>query len=442
VTGEVDITDVTIVAVAATLCGLFMTRVRQPAIVGYILAGVILGPSGLGLVTNRPAIALLAELGVIMLLYFVGMELSLRSFRHIWKLSIVTTLAQIAAAVGLMFIVAGLLSWPTSYAVLFGCVLALSSTAVAIKLLEDIDELRTRVGRIAVGVLIAQDLAVAPMLLVIAGFAGGDFESMAVIQVAIAIIILIAVILFLTRREKFSLPFAAYYLGRPDLAPLAALTLCFGFAAGAGLIGMSPAFGAFLAGLVVGNSAQRQDVHASAGPIQTVLLMVFFLTVGLLVDLRFMWENIGLLLLLWLFVTVFKTAFNSVILNLQGESWRTAFLSSLILAQLGEFSFVLGAAAIDHTVIDSSIYRMIVAVTVLSLVTSPLWLNAARTLTDRRAKRVKTAQGLLRFVYLRELELTRRTYTRFWETAFKLATWVQIRLDRRKKLRKARGRDA
>ncbi len=441
-TGEVDITDVTIVAVAATLCGLLMTRIRQPAIVGYILAGVILGPSGLGLVTNRPAIALLAELGVIMLLYFVGMELSLRSFRHIWRLSIVTTLAQIAAAVGLMFILAGLLSWPTSYAVLFGFVLALSSTAVAIKLLEDIDELRTRVGRIAVGVLIAQDLAVAPMLLVIAGFAGGDFEPMAVIQVAIAIVTLIAVILFLTRREKFSLPFARYYVGRPDLAPLAALTLCFGMAAGAGLIGMSPAFGAFLAGLVVGNSAQRQEVHSSAGPIQVVLLMIFFLTVGLLVDLRFMWENIGLVLLLWLFVTVFKTAFNAVILNLQGETWQSAFLSSVILAQLGEFSFVLGAAAIDHTVIDSSIYRMIVAVTVLSLVTSPLWLSAARTLTDRRAKRVKTPQGLLRFVYLRELELTKRVYRRFWETAFKLATWAQIRLDRRKKLRKARNRDA
>lgn len=430
---DVDITGVTIVAVAATICGLAMTRLRQPAIVGYILAGVILGPSGLGLVTNRPAIALLAELGVILLLYFVGMELSLRSFRHMWQLAILTATAQIAASVGLMIIIAGVFGWPTSYAILFGFVLALSSTAVAVKVLEDIDELRTRVGRITVGVLIAQDLAVAPMLLVISGLSGGDVEILVFGKVLAAIGILGAVILFLTRREKFSLPFAGSLFGKADLTPLVALTWCFGFAAIAGLLDFSPAFGAFLAGLMVGNSAQRQVVHETAGPVQAVLLMIFFLTVGLLLDVRFVWENLGLVFLLWLFVTVFKTAFNALILNLQGEAWRTAFLSSLVLAQLGEFSFVLGGAAIGSAVIDSSIYRMIVAVTVLSLMTSPVWIGAARKLTDRRTKRMRTVKSLVRFVYFRELQIGKWITLRFLEIAFMIATWIQIRLDRLKR---------
>jgi CPA2 family monovalent cation:H+ antiporter-2 len=405
---SLDLTAIAVVVTAATLCGTLIRRLGQPSIVGYIFAGILLGPSGLALISDRGQVGTLAELGVLMLLYFVGMELSLRSFRRSWRIAVFTALLQIVASVVLLLAFTRLFNWSASHAILFGFVLALSSTVVAIRMLEEVGELRTRVGRITVGVLVAQDLAVAPMLIVVDGMSGEAFQYSLVFKIVLSIGLLAAATLYLSRRRHVNLPLVAVTVGSVDLTPVAALTWCFGFAAIAGIMGLSPAFGAFFAGLLIGSSAQRHAVSETARPIQSVLLMVFFLSIGLLIDLQFLWENIGLVLMLWLFIVVFKTALNTGVLRFMGETWQRAFLSSLILAQIGEFSFVLGAAAIDRQVVDADIHRLIVAVTVVSLVTSPLWLNSARRLHHRAAQHPETLGALLRLVYFREWRLTRR----------------------------------
>ena len=164
---SIELTGLALVAAAATLCGMAMARLNQPAIVGYILAGVILGPSGLGLVGDRGQIAALAELGVLMLLYIIGMELSVRSFRRMWRVAVFSTGLQILVSLVAMLFLGYALGWPMTHVLLFAFVLALSSTAVAVKMMEDVGALRQRTGRIAVGVLIAQDLAVALMMIVL-----------------------------------------------------------------------------------------------------------------------------------------------------------------------------------------------------------------------------------------------------------------------------------
>ncbi|MBL4719739.1 MAG: cation:proton antiporter [Alphaproteobacteria bacterium] len=403
-----DLTGIAVVACAATLCGTLMRRFGQPAIAGYILAGILLGPSGIGLITDRTQVGFLAELGVLMLLYFVGMELSLRNFRRGWRIAVFTTVTQTVVSVVVLLAVTRFFDWPASHAVFFGFVLALSSTAVAIRMLEDVGELRTRVGRITVGILVAQDLAVAPMLLIVGALAGEGFQVAVIFKIIASIVFLTAATVYLSKRRRINLPFASTMVGGMDLTPVAALTWCFACAAVSGLLGLTPAFGAFIAGLIVNSSAQRQIVRESAHPIQSVLLMVFFLSIGLLIDLAFLWENLGLVLVLWFLVSVFKTALNTGILRFLGEPWRRAFLSSLILAQLGEFSFVLGAAAIDRGVIDSDIYKLVVAVTVLSLMTGPLWLASARRLHHRAAIRTEHLGDLLRLIYFKEWRFTRR----------------------------------
>ncbi|MFT6579834.1 MAG: cation:proton antiporter [Alphaproteobacteria bacterium] len=403
-----DLTGIALVACAATLCGTIMRRFGQPAIAGYILAGILLGPSGLGLIQDRTQVAALAELGVLMLLYFVGMELSLRNFRRGWRIAVFTTAMQTIVSVVILLAVTRFFDWPASHAIFFGFVLALSSTAVAIRMLEDVGELRTRVGRITVGILVAQDLAVAPMLLIVGALAGEGFNVAVIFKIVASITLLTVATVYLSRRRRINLPFSAAMVGGMDLTPVAALTWCFACAAVSGLLGLSPAFGAFIAGLIISSSAQRQAIRESAHPIQSVLLMVFFLSIGLLIDLTFLWENIGLVLVLWFLVSVFKTALNTAILRFMGEPWRRAFLSSLILAQLGEFSFVLGAAAIDRGVIGTDIYKLVVAVTVLSLMTGPLWLATARRLHHRAALRTDDLGDLLRLIYFREWRFTRR----------------------------------
>ncbi len=404
----VELTGIAVVAGAATLCGTLMTRLGQPAIVGYILAGILLGPSGLQLISDRTQVGALAELGVLMLLYFVGMELSLRNFRRAWRIAVFSALIQIGVSVGLVLAMTRFFDWPASHAVLFGFVLALSSTAVAIRMLDEIGELRTRVGRITVGILVAQDLAVAPMLFVVDALAGDSDASAVIFKISLTVALLVGATIFLSRSRRINLPLAAVTAGGMDLTPVAALTWCFAFAAIAGLIGLSPAFGAFFAGLLVSSSRQRLMVTESAHPIQSVLLMVFFLSIGLLIDLEFLWENIWAVILVWLFVAGFKTILNTIVLRFMGEPAQRAFLASLILAQIGEFSFVIGGAAIDRNVIDWEVHRMIVAVTVLSLVTSPLWLNTARRLHHRAAQRTVGLRQLLRLIFFREWRFTRR----------------------------------
>ena len=404
----VQLTGMAFVIVAATLCGMVMTRLKQPAIVGYILAGILLGPSGLSLVSDRAQVGALAELGVLMLLYFIGMELSLRSFRFTWRIGLFSTLIQVSVSIGAMLVVQRFLGWPLGYAVFLGFVLALSSTAVAVKMLDDVGQLRTRVGRTAISVLIAQDLAVAPMLLIIGGLSGGEFQISVVFKVAVSIGLLMAVTSFFSRRRRINLLPFKLVVGNVDLLPLAAIGWCFGFAALGGITGLSPAYGAFFAGLLVGNSAQRRDVKRVAQPVQSILLMVFFLSIGMLIDLAYLWANLGLVLGLWFFVAVFKTGLNVIILQFMGEPPQRAFMTSLSLAQVGEFSFVLGAAALNHAVITADIHRLMVAVTVVSLVTSPLWMHSARRLHDRAAEKARTPMALLKILYVREWRLTLR----------------------------------
>jgi CPA2 family monovalent cation:H+ antiporter-2 len=393
------LTALAIVVLAALACGMGMTRFKQPAVVGYILAGVILGPSMLGLVRNRESVQFLAELGVLMLLFLVGMELSIKSFKTVWRLATWTTLAQIGGSLGIMLILAPLFGWPLGVAVLFAFVIALSSTAVAIKMLEDSGELKTPAGEITVSILIAQDLAVVPMMIVVGAWSGDGFGIGGAFRVLLAIGFLAGLIYFLSRRDEVRLPFAAVFERSADLRALAGIVFCFGAAAISGLLGLSPAYGAFVAGVLIGNSAAREQMIHAAAPIQSILMMVFFLSIGLLLDLGFIWDNLGVVLVMLVAVTLGKSGFNILTLRLLGQPWPRAAIAGVMLAQIGEFSFLLAAIAIGGGLIGPYGHGLIVSTTVLSLALSPFWLETARRLHRIGLLGVTSQRELLRLLY-------------------------------------------
>ena len=292
-----ELLPLAIVVLVALSCGILLTRLKQPAVVGYILAGFVLGPSGLELVENEASIGLLAELGVLLLLYVIGMELSLRTFRRIWKIAITTVVLQTLGAILMVWMISLYVdNWPFTAVLLLAFVLALSSTAVAVKMLEDIGELRTRAGRITVGILIAQDLAVVPIILLLDVAAIGKFDAVAVGRILLSVGLLLALIMFLSRRKRLNIPILNITQGHSDLTPLLGLVCCFGAATASALLGLSPAYGAFLAGLTLGNSNLRVGMLNMVMPIQSILMMVFFLSIGLLIDLSLIWNNIGVIL--------------------------------------------------------------------------------------------------------------------------------------------------
>jgi len=404
-----DLTGVAVVALAALLGGVLLERLRQPAFVGYIFAGLLLGPTALGLVSNREQIDTIADFGVLMLLFVIGLELPLRLFVRLWRISLIATALQIASGVGVALLVKELTGWSTGMAVLLGFVVALSSTAVAIKLVEDAGEMKTRPGRIAVGVLIAQDLAFVPMILVLGMFAIDRPRSEGFVTLAGAVLVMGWLIWHLAKGGKIPIPFVRDASRHVDLTPISALAMCFGAAAVSGFLGLTPAYGAFLGGLVLGNAGgDRHAILRAARPIQSVLMMAFFLSIGLLIDLEFIWDNLGAVLVLLFLVTVFKTGANTAIFRLLGQSWPQAFLLAVVLAQVGEFSFLLARNGLDLKLIGAYEMRLVVAVTVLSLALSPIWVVTARRLHAMTEGGVLGIADLLGQVYRPEAEFVAR----------------------------------
>ena len=435
-----DLTGMTVVALAALVFGIALERLRQPALVGYILAGVALGPVGLGLV-DEESVSNLAELGVLLLLFVVGMELSLRAFRRLWRLFLTVTLFQVLGSTGVMIAATDWAGLPVKMGLFLGFAVALSSTAVAVKILEDLGELRSRIGRITVGVLIAQDLAVVPMMLVLSALAGEHFDWMALPKILFSVLFLVFLILFLSRGRKVSLPLAQVVGNHRDLTPLAALAFCLGAATISGLAGLSAAYGAFLAGLIIGNSHQRQAMLQVIEPFQSVMMMVFFLSIGLLIDLHYLWNNLGIVLLLLIMVAVFKTVLNVGILRLLGEPWARAFLVGVLIAQIGEFSFLLTVVGVKSGLISAEDRRLIVSVTALSLALSPLWVFTARRLRYLAEDGITSGRQILRLVYAPEAEFVAETFGDARLRTKRVVRKVALLL-RRRRLRRLRRKQA
>ena len=378
-----NLTAIAIVFSVALLCGLLLMRFKQPAIIGYIVAGVILGPSGFQIIEETEAAKTLAELGVLLLLFLIGMELSLRAFKTVYKLASVIVLVQVVFSILVTSIIGIAMSWDWQQGILLGFVLAVSSTAVTVKVLADRGELRTHFGRITVGILIAQDLAVVAMLLVIEALNPNEQFDLWIIPKTIgAIIFVIAIVRFLSKRERIRLPLAlrqAFGADR-EVVPIAALAFCGVFATTSGLIGLSTAFGSFLAGLIVGNSSERQIVLRSTRPIQSVLLVVFFLSVGLLIDVGFFFENLGTLIVVFILATIAKGLINIIAVRIAGQPWEQSVLVGVTLGQIGEFAFVIASVGFTVNAIDSEGYKIAVAVIALSLMLGPAWVVLERRL--------------------------------------------------------------
>jgi CPA2 family monovalent cation:H+ antiporter-2 len=429
-----DLTGIAVIATVAVSLGFVLIRLKQPPIVGYILTGVVLGPTGVGLVSSSTAITLLAELGVIMLLFLIGMELSIRAFTGAVATAVATGQVVVALLVSGAF--GSLLGWPPQQIVALGFIVAISSTAVAIQMLEEVGELRTSMGRIAIGVLIAQDIAVVPMLIVDDSISGHASLQWVVIKVVVAAVLMVAFLRYLgTRPGKLRLPFSEAIAGRVDLVAMASLAFCFAAATVTSFVGLSAAFGAFLAGLVIAGSMLRSEAIAATRPIQSVLLVVFFLSIGLLIDLDFIVANLATVILFVLAVLAIKSIVNVALLRIAGQTWELAFPAGLMMAQIGEFSFVLAATGFANGALDGDAYRLAIAVIAISLLVSPIWMISVRRFHRVAEDGISDFRSALAEVYageIQELERGRAALGRLFAFIARQARVLWIVVQRRR----------
>ena len=375
------LTAIALLLAAAVGLGLVMSRLRMPAAAGFILVGVALGPSGAHMINTDTAIETLAEMGVLMLLFIIGMEMRLGQFTKSLPLALgVTgvTCAVVPASVGLFALAVG---GEVVGGIVIGFMLAISSTAVAMKMMEDANQKDSEGGRLALAILVAQDLAVVPLLLITESL-GGAITGRAMLLVAgkllLASCLLAVFIHVLNKVKSFRFPASEFLLKNHDIGTLGVLGICFAAAATSGLIGLSPALGAFLGGLVVGHSTLRRGALAMSEPVEAILLFVFFLSVGLLIDLAYLQKQIWVIAAALVVVTGGRTFLNFILLMLSGEKFHTAAVTSLILSPVGEFSFVIAGAGLAMGALSADGYKLAIAVIAMSLLVSPLFFLFAR----------------------------------------------------------------
>ena len=376
-----NLTALALVLAAAVALGLVMSRVRMPAAAGFILVGVALGPSGLGLIETSDSIETLADLGVLMLLFIIGMEMRLQSFRKSLPLALGVTVMTLLVTVTSVTLFTAFVHGEVLGGVVIGGMLSISSTAVAMKMMEDVGEKDSPAGRLALAILVAQDLAVVPILL-ITNALGAPASPLGMVliagKLALALGLLGGFIAVLGKIKSFRFPASEYLLKDFDIGTLGVLGICFAAAAFSGLLGLSPALGAFLGGLAVGHSTLRRGALTMAQPVQSILLFAFFLSVGLLIDLHYLIAQAWVIVFALVVVTGGKTFLNWLLLMLAGERFGTAVEASLFLSPVGEFSFVIASAGLTVGVLTEAGHKLAIAIIAMSLLVSPLWFLAAR----------------------------------------------------------------
>ena len=369
------------VVLAILVLGALLRLIRQPYAIGYLIAGVLLGPHGAGVIDDEAATQRLGAFGVVILLFYVGMEVSLSKLAQRWKVALIGTALQVAGSIAFVAVLGAVGDWSLHRVLLLGFVISLSSTAVVIKLLQDWGELESSVGQDVVSILLAQDLAIVPMLIVLQVLGGDEVPAGALaLQVAGGVAFCACLAWLMTRRE-LRLPLGKGLREDPELQVFAALILCLGLALITGLLGLSTALGAFLAGIVVATARETHWVAQRLESFRVVFVALFFVSVGMLIDLSFVRANAWVLALLLAGVLVTNTLLNAAILRALGDRWRTSLYGGALLSQIGEFSFVLAAIGLQSGFVTGYAYQATVATIALSLTVSPFWIALVKRLT-------------------------------------------------------------
>ena len=366
--------------VASVVIALVSLRLRLVPIAGFLLAGVAIGPNALGIVSDQALVDVLAEVGVILLLFTIGVEFSLGHLARLKRAILIGGSVQVGLTVAV--VAGGLAAFGVGLAtgVYTGFLVALSSTAIVLGLLAERAETDTPAGRLAVAILVFQDLAIVAMVLavpILAGEGGTPGEIALVLSKAA---LLIAGVLVLARR---GVPWVLEHVARTrrqELFLLTVVAICFGTAAVSSLAGVSLALGAFLAGLVVSESRYSEQALSDILPLRTLFNAVFFVSVGMLLDVRFLVSNPLLVLVAAVAVVVVKVVTGSLGVLAVGYPVRIAAAVGLALAQVGEFSFVLErsgrAVGLSPAGLGEAGEQAFIASTVLLMLLTPLLLGA------------------------------------------------------------------
>ena len=372
--------DLVLALGAACVGGLVARKLGQPVLLGYVVAGALIGENTPGVSAEFDRVQLLATLGAAFLMFALGVEFSFNELKRVRRIALVSGGIQIPITLAVGAGAGLVIGWGTEASLLLGCAFAISSSIVALKLLLGRGEAESPQARIALGLGVVQDLSLVPMLALLPLLSGGDDVLVGLVRsLGTAAIALIAVIVLGTR----IVPKILYFVAQTESRELFLLTVIFialGTAYASHEAGLSLALGAFLAGLVVSESEFDSQVLADIIPIRDVFATLFFVSLGMLIVPSAILDDIWAIVFLALVLIIGKTIITGGAYLAAGVDHRTTTLAALTMAQIGEFSFVLAGVGLSETVIDRDQYGIILEVALISIIASPLIIRAAPAL--------------------------------------------------------------
>jgi monovalent cation:H+ antiporter-2, CPA2 family len=378
--------DLLVTYAIALLVVLALARARVPTIVSMMVAGVIAGPSGLRVFRTVEEVEMLAELGIVLLLFTVGLDFSLTAVRQIWRTILTAgTLQMGLTAAAVATLMASVPGSTVQLAIFVGLFVALSSTAIVLKGLAERNELASPAGRLTVGILLLQDLAIVVLLLLVPILSGSTPLSAVPMALGRAVLAIAAV----AGGSRLLLPALLRVVtssGRREAFPLAIVVAAVGTAWLGSLMGLSLAVGAFLAGLMLAESEFSHQAYAEVRPVRDVLSGLFFISLGMLIDIPSVLREWPLVAGATLGIIVIKAAIASGSLLISASPLRVALTAGIGLAQVGEFSFILGRAGLSAGLLPPEMWQVMLGASVATMVLTPLLLSVAPMIGFRAAR--------------------------------------------------------
>ena len=351
--------DVVIIFSLSTFVNLVFTKIKVPTIIGYLITGIIAGPYALALIQSNKEIELMAEIGIILLLFSIGLEFSLNHLLKIRKIVFWGGLLQLSTTTIITMLIVHMWNVSWGVALFIGLITALSSTAVVFKLLQERSELTSNYGRTVIGILIFQDIVLVPLLLFVPLIGGErlDFPIQALVLVLKAVLIIGLVY----TGNKWLMPRILRLIAHTknqELFFMSILLVCLSVALLTAEFGMSLAFGAFLAGLMISESEYSHNVFGNIIPFKDTFTSFFFVSIGMLLDLDFVIENYLLVFSIVIVVILLKMVIGMFCAFVLGHTLKGTILVGIALSQVGEFSFILAELGLDHQIISSFYFQL------------------------------------------------------------------------------------
>ena len=369
-----------IVAIFCLSIGVLLVchQIKIPPIVGFLLTGVLCGPTALGLVQNPHAVELLAEIGVVLLLFSIGLEMSGEELMRLKRPVFVGGTAQVVLTIGAFMGLGVLIGQTWQESMMYGFLASLSSTAIVLSRLQQKAQSESPQGRLDFSVLIFQDIAVVPMMLAIPILAGeGDTDIGGMLISAGRTLVILVGGWLLARHVVPRVMQLVLRTRSKELMLMTVLGLCFAIALGTASLGLSLALGAFLAGLLLSGSEYSLNVLEGILPFKDVFTSLFFISVGMLLDVDFLVHHLDKVFLFAALLILLKSVLSLPPMLLVGYPLRVSILAAMSLAQIGEFSFVLASSAVNGGLMDDDAYQMFLAASIVTMILTPTVMEAA-----------------------------------------------------------------